>query len=147
MVGIEKSWDIEVGTDVLNDDVRRDAPPADGDETSNAFARSRSRRSRPAIRCCPSADRSASCERSSALAPVSMPSDVAVSGTSRSRPLPMSSSNALASGAAVGEEVVAAAVDAGSRLHADISGKVAVDARVAMASRRVIKESDNGSSG
>ena len=85
-----------------------------------------------------------SCERSSALAPVSRPSDVAVSGTSRRRLLPMSSSNARASASVSGEAAVVEAVDPGSRLHADISGSVAVDASVAMAWRRVNKESDNG---
>ena len=92
-----------------------------------------------------------SCERSSALASMSRPSDVAVSGTSRRRLLPTSSSNARASASVVVEGVVAEGVviegvDAGSREHADISGNAAVDARVAMASRRVIKDSDNGSS-
>ena len=78
-------------------------------EASNAFARSRSLRSWLAIRCCPSAERSMSCERSSALAPVSRPSDVAVSGSSRRRLLPMSSSNARASASVF----VDAAVDDG----------------------------------
>ena len=47
---------------------------------SKALTRARSARSCFAIRCCPSAERSVSWDRSAALAPVSMPSEVALSG-------------------------------------------------------------------
>ena len=49
---------------------------------SKALTRSRSARTCCAMRCCPSAERSASSDRSPARAPVSMPSEVAVSGDS-----------------------------------------------------------------
>ena len=55
----------------------------------------------------------------------------------------MSSSNARAS-ASVFVDAAVDDGDAGSRLHADISGNVALHASAAMASRRVNKESDNG---
>ena len=81
-----------------------------------------------------------SCERSSALAPVSRPSDVADSGISRKSLSPMSSSSARAAASPCADDAafdVAAvdveAVEPGSRLQADISGSVAVDASVAMA--------------
>jgi hypothetical protein len=59
---------------------------------------------------------------------------------------PMSSSSARAAASsgvedAAVEDAAVEAVDPGSRLHADISGSVAVDASVAMAWRRVNKES------
>jgi hypothetical protein len=95
-------------------------------------------------------------ERSSALAPVSSPSDVAASGIRRKSLSPISSSNARAAASlcaeaapvedAAVEDAAVEAVDPGSRLQADISGSVAVDASVAMAWRRVNKESNNGSS-
>jgi hypothetical protein len=57
--------------------------------------------------------------------------------------LAIASSNARAS-ASVGVDDAVEAVDAGSRVHADISGNPAVVASLAMAARRVNKESDNG---
>jgi nicotinic acid phosphoribosyltransferase len=82
---------------------------------------------------------------------VSIPSDVAVSGTSRSRLSPISSSNARAAvspfvdGVEVEDDVDVEA--AGSRAHALMSGTVVLYASAAMASRRVNKESDNTVSG
>lgn len=58
----------------------------------------------------------------------------------------MSSSNARASASVVVEDLVVEGGDPGSRLHEDISGNVAVHASVAMASRRVNKESGKGHS-
>ena len=93
--------------------------------------RSRSARSCVAIRCCPSAERSPSWDRSAALAPVSMPSDVALSGERRSRlsATPSSSASASASVAAVGA----------LRVHPFISGSAAADTSAAIASRRPSK--------
>ena len=87
-----------------------------------------------------------SCERSSARVPVSRPSEVAVSGASRNRPLPMSSSNARASASVVVAGLALEPDGCGAVLHADISGRVAVDASAAMAWRRVKTESGTGSS-
>jgi hypothetical protein len=113
MIAVEKARNIQVGADVLDHHVRRIAPAADRDvsvrqrkavrrgligaahdsmlvrvacerpDTSNTFARARSCRTWAAIFCWPSADRSASSDRSAALAPVSTPSDVALSGAKR----------------------------------------------------------------
>jgi len=55
----------------------------------------------------------------------------------------MSSSNARASASVLVDEA-GGEEDAGSRLHADISGEVAVPASATVAWRRVSKESDNG---
>ena len=99
-----------------------------------------------------------SCERSSARAPVSRPSEVADSGISRRSLSPISSSNARAAAslcadgcaedfaADCAEDAAVEPVAPGSRLHADMSGSVAVDASVAMAWRRVNKGFDNGGS-
>ncbi len=67
---------------------------------------------------------------------------MAVSGTTRSRLLPMSSSKALASASVF----VDLGVDDGdgSREQADIRGTVVPHASAAMTSRRVNKKSDNG---
>ena len=96
MIAVEEARDVEIGADVLDHHIRRVAPAADGDvavwqrkavgrdligaahdldagasrmresEVSIALARSRSCRTWVAIFCCPSADRSASCERNAA---------------------------------------------------------------------------------
>ena len=54
-----------------------------------------------ASRCCPSADRSASCDRSAARGPVSTPSEVALSGKSFKRLLARLSSSAAAPASSV----------------------------------------------
>ena len=85
-----------------------------------------------------------SCERSSALAPVSRPSDVAASGIRRKSLLPMSSSKVRAAASPDAEDAAGDPVAPGSRLHADMSGRVAAAANLAMAWRRVNKESKSG---
>jgi hypothetical protein len=56
----------------------------------------------------------------------------------------MSSSNVRAAASPDAEEAAGEPVAPGSRLHADMSGKVAADANLAMTWRRVNKESKNG---
>jgi hypothetical protein len=93
---------------------------------------SRSARTCFARRCCPSAERSASWNRSAALAPVSLPSEVAVSGNRRRRLSPTPSSSATASVSPV------AGGDAGSPLSRalpDISGRALADASAAATPR------------
>src|SRR5258705_5651167 len=86
---------------------------------------------------CPSADRSASFERSAASASVSIPSDVALSGKCSRKFSPISSSIFNASASVF--LAAAAGAGVGSPVHPCSSGKVAVQARDAMASRRFIK--------
>ena len=95
----------------------------------NALTRSRSARTCFARRCWPSAERSASWDRSAALAPVSMPSDVALSGSRRRR----SSATLVEQLQRVGASFDAGGAGAPSRAHADISGRAAADASAARA--------------
>src|SRR6185503_20222691 len=97
-----------------------------------ALACSSADRSWLVIRRTPSADRSVSLERRAALAPVSMPSDVALSGARLRR----SSANWSSSESVSASMFVAE--DGDERPQPCISGRAAVDVRTAIASRRLI---------
>ena len=133
MIAVEEARDVEIRADVLDDDVRRVAPAADGDVAvgerealergrvraahdldAGARRRARGRFASNALtplqvgadlcrRCAavPAAERSASCDRSAARAPVSIPSDVAPSGPSFRR-LSATSSSSLSASASPG---------------------------------------------
>src|SRR5688572_13166292 len=101
-------------------------------EVSNALTRARSARTCSAIRCFPNSERSASCERSAARAPVAMPNDVALSGNRASRCSAHSSSSAIASLSMVPDEP-----ELPSRAQAESNGRTALDASAARTSRRV----------
>ena len=158
VIAVEEAGDVEIRADVLDDDVRRVAPAADGDvavgerealerrrvgaaddfhagahgvrEAAGVEGRDRARsaRSCSATRRCPAAERSASRDRSAARAPTSMPSEVAVSGK-RCRRSAMRSSSAMAA-ASRGAGV---GVTGRCPAHAETSGRAAVDARAAIA--------------
>ena len=167
MVAVEEARDVEIGADVLDDHIGRVAPApnryiavrerepcerrrirASNDLETGARGMRKPGdvegvgplqvvRSCLTIRCCPSAERSASCDRSAALAPVSMPRDVALSGKRRRRFSASSSSSASAS-----RSVVVGVIAVRSPAHADSNGSAAKDVSAATASRRLINESD-----
>ena len=101
-------------------------------EVSKALTRSRSARTWSAMRFLPASERSVSCERRAALAPVSMPSDVALSGNKASR---RSAHSSISPSAAA--SLLSGLDDSRSPMQAESSGRAAVDAKAAMTSRRL----------
>ena len=160
MVAVEEARNVEIRADVLNDDVRRVAPAADGDvavRQREPFERRRVRaahdfdagarrvRQPPcrrtvdarqivpiliARRRLPASERSDSCDRRAARAPVSIPSDVALSGCRVSSADAMSSRSFRASASD-------GALGGGPSPHPVTSGRAAADASAARASRRL----------